>query len=237
MRARDLHKWMGIVIGLALLMWTITGIIMVLPGKRVRDTSNKPLDVGRAVVSPAQALARLSERDSSGAVRSIALIQILDNVVYQVETRRRTVLVNAETGEPYEISEAVAERIARATFRGTAGNVAVERLTSYDTRYSSGDLPAFRVALGDSASTVSYVSARNGAIVSADSRRRLRSIVGKLHDFSVIKAVIGADWVHRGLAITACVLSIISIFTGYWLALPRRQVSRRVRSTEPMSTR
>jgi len=61
--------------------------------------------------------------------------------------------------------------------------------------------------------------------------------IGKLHDFSAIKAVISADWVHRGLAITACVLSIISIFTGYWLALPRRQAPRRARSTEPMSIR
>lgn len=235
MRARPIHKWMGILVGLVLLMWTVTGIIMVLPVKRVRDTGNKPLDAGRATVSPAQALARLTEPDSTAAVRSIALIQILDNVVYQVETRRRTVLINAETAEPFEISAAVAGRIARGALRGTPGNVTVEHLTSYDARYSSGDLPAFRVSLGDSASTVSYVSARNGSIVSADSRRRLRSIVGKLHDFSAIKAVIGADWVHRFLAITACVVSIISIFTGYWLALPRRQVARRTRSTEPMS--
>ena len=237
MRARDLHKWMGIVIGLVLLMWTTTAIIMALPVKRVRETSVKSLDVARAVISPAQALARLTERDSAGTVRSITLIQVLDNVLYQVEARRRTLLVNAETGEPFEVSAAVAERIARETFRGVPGKVEVERLTSYDARYSSGDLPAFRVSLGDSASTVSYVSARNGAIVSADSRRRLRSIAGKLHDFTAIKAVISADWVHRGISITASVLALVSIVTGYWLALPRRPVSRRVRSTEPMSTR
>ena len=236
MRARTLHKWMGIVIGLALLMWTTTGIIMVLPVRRVRDTGDRPLQVSRAVISPAQAIARIAG-DSVPRVRSVVLLQIADQVVYQVETRRRAVLVNAETGEPFEVSALVAEQIARGAFRGTAGKVTVEHLTAYDARYSGGDLPAFRVSLGDSANTVSYVSARNGSIVSADSRRRLRGVVGKLHDFSAIKAVISADWVHRGLAITACVLSIISIFTGYWLALPRRQAPRRARSTEPMSIR
>jgi Na+-transporting NADH:ubiquinone oxidoreductase subunit F len=238
MRARTVHKWMGIVIGLVLLMWTITGIIMVLPMKRLRDTGLKPIEVARATISPAQVVARLAERDSTPPVRSIGLVMIADNVVYQVETRRRTLLINAETGEPFEISAAVAEQVARASLQGTPGQVAVERLTQYDARYSGGDLPTYRVSLGDSANTVSYVSARNGSIVSADSRRRLRGVVGKLHDFSAIKAVISADWVRRSLAITACVLSIISIFTGYWLAWPRNQVARRPgRSTEPMSLR
>lgn len=235
MRARTLHKWIGIVIGLALLMWTTTGIIMVLPVNRVRDGEVRPLQVGRAVISPAQAVARLSEGDSVSRVRSVALIQIADYVVYQVETRRRAVLINAETGEPFEISAAVAEQVARGAFRGMPGKVTVERLTEYDARYRGGDLPTYRVSLGDSAATVTYVSARNGTVVSADRGRRWRGVVGKLHDFSAIKAVISNDWVHRGLAITACALSIVSIFLGYWLALPRKQAARRARSTEPMS--
>jgi uncharacterized iron-regulated membrane protein len=237
MRARTVHKWIGIVIGLALLMWTTTGIIMVLPVNRVRDTRVQPLDISRAIVSPAQAVARAANRDSAMAVRSLTVIQILDRVVYQVETRRRTLLVDAASGEPFEISADLAEAIARASFRGTAGQVEVERLERYDARYSSGDLPAFRVSLGDAAKTVSYVSGRTGSMMTGDSRRRLRPVVGKLHDFSAIKAVISADWVHRSLAIGACVLSIVSIFTGYWLALPRRSPNRRARTTEPLSIR
>ena len=237
MRARTLHKWIGIVIGLALLLWTTTGLIMALPLKRARDGEIRPLQVGRAVISPAQAIARLPEGDSIRRVRSVALIQIADNVVYQVETQRRTALINAETGEPFEISAGVAEQVARGAFRGMPGQVTVERLTEYDARYTGGDLPTYRVSLGDSAATVTYVSARNGTVVSADSRRRFRGVIGKLHDFSAIKAVISNDWVHRGLAITACVFSIVSIFLGYWLALPRKQPARRSRSTEPMSIR
>jgi uncharacterized iron-regulated membrane protein len=225
---------MGIVIGIALLMWTITGIIMVLPVNRARDTTGSQVQVGRAVISPAQAVARLAP-DSAPRIRSVSLIQVGDHVVYQLETRQRTLLVDAASGEPFEVSAQVAEQVARGAFRGTPGDVTVERLTEYDVRYTGGDLPSYRVSLGDSAGTVSYVSARNGSIVTTDSRRRLRQVVGKLHDFSAIKAVIAADWVHRGLAITACVLSIVSIFTGYWLALPRRQAPRRARSTEPMS--
>ncbi len=237
MRARSIHKWMGIVIGLALLMWTVTGIIMVLPRNRPRDAGPARLDVARATIAPAQAVARLAERDSGAlAVRSVTLVQVLDQVLYQVEMRRRTVLVDAATGEPVEITAAMAEAIARRNFRGAPGTVQVERLTGYDARYGSGDLPAWRVTLGDAAGTVSYVSGRNGSIVSADSRRRFRSIIGKLHDFSAIKVLVSADWVHRTLAIGACLLSIVSIITGYWLAFvrPRARPQPRARTTMPL---
>jgi Na+-transporting NADH:ubiquinone oxidoreductase subunit F len=234
MRFRTLHKWIGIVVGLALLMWAITGIIMMLPANRVRDSRVAALDLTRATISPAQALAGLAQRDSTPPVRSLVLIQILDQLVYQVETTRRTLLVSAETGDRFEVTPGMAEAIARASFRGTPGTIGVERLDKYDARYSSGDLPAYRVSLGDQAATISYVSARNGSVVSADSRRRMRSVVGKLHDFSALRVLTSSDWVRRGLAIGACVLSIISILTGYWLALPRRSPARRVRSTEPM---
>ena len=234
LRSRTLHKWIGVAIGLVLLMWTITGIIMVWPTNRVRDTSGQTVDLSRAIVSPAQALERLADQDSAAPARAVSLVQILDHVVYQVDTRRRTFLVDAENGELFEITPAVAESIARKSFRGTVGEVMVEQLTAYDARYGSGDLPAWRVSLGDEAGTVSYVSGKNGTVISGDSRRRFRSVAGKLHDFSAIKVIVSADWVHRFLAIGACLLAITSIVTGYWLALPRKPPQRE-RATLPMS--
>jgi hypothetical protein len=230
-RSRTIHKWIGVVIGLALLMWTITGIIMALPGRRVRETSVGTIDLSRATIAPVQALARLADRDSASPVRAVSLIQILDHVVYRAETARRTLLVNAENGQPFEITPAIAEGLARRSIRGTVGEATVERLTTHDSRYASGDLPAYRVTL-NGAATVAYVSARDGSVIQGDSRR-LRSIVGKLHDFSAIKLLISADWVHRALAIGTCSLAIIGILTGYWLALYRPR--RPMRNTEPAS--
>ncbi len=178
----------------------------------------------------------MSGTDSVPPVRGFQVLQILDAVVYQIQTRRNTVLINAATGDRYSITPDIAREIARTSFRGTPGEVQVEHLTAYDAGYSSGALPAYRVRLGDAASTITYVSELDGSVVTGDSRKRFRAAAGKLHDFSVVKLVFTADWIHRGLAMLTCFVAIGGILTGYWLALPKKKAPpTRPRSTMPMS--
>jgi hypothetical protein len=216
-------------------MWTMTGIIMVWPGRTRERGGDTPIDLSKATLSPAEVMSRLSVTDSITRVRGLAVLQILDQVVYQVQTRRGSILINAGTGDRYSITPDVAWAIALQGIRGAPGSVRVEHLTEYDARYSSGDLPVYRVTVGDAASTVKYVSERDGSVVSSDSRRRFRAAAGKLHDFSAIKMIFAADWLHRGLAITVCFVAIGGILTGYWLAVPAKKPPARVRSTMPVS--
>lgn len=231
--SRTIHKWIGIVTGIALLIWTVTGIIMVIPAPSSTPAPSA-FDLSRVTVPPGAVLAALSAGDSVPAVRSLALVQILDRVLYQIETPGQTILVDASNGQRFEISADVAQAVARKRFRGTPGQVTVEHLTAHDARYKTGTLPAYRVSFGDAAGTVAYVSARTGTLVQ-DRRRGFRVVVRRLHDFSILKDVIPADWVHRGLAIGACLLAIGGIVTGYWLALPPPK--RKTRVTEAMTMR
>ncbi|MEO8200324.1 MAG: PepSY domain-containing protein [Gemmatimonadota bacterium] len=235
MQTRTLHKWIGILIGLVLLMWTVTGIIMVLPGNRSRQTAKSaPLDVASAIISPAAALVPLG--DSIAPVKSVELIPILDRVAYRIEGKGRTVLIDAKSGERIQVTPDAAREIAVRALRGRAGKARVETLTKHDARYPSGDLPVYRVILDDSAATVSYVSPGDGSIVSGDSRNRIRSVAGRLHDFSVVTIFVKSQWFHRSLIILASLVAIGGIVTGYWLALPRpRPTTTRQRVTVPMS--
>lgn len=236
MRIRTVHKWIGIAVGLVLLMWSVTGIIMILPGRPSED-AGAPIDLARATIPPAAALAGLTGRDPARAVRSLALIPILDRLVYQIEAGRKTYLIDASSGERVEITAETAREIAVRKFRGTPGQIQVERLVAHDAGYAAGTLPVYRVQMGDSRSTVSYVSERDGSVVTRDSRRQLRLTAGRLHDFSIIRLVGRADWFHRSLAVGAGLIVIGSILTGYWLAIPVRARMTRRRVTEPMSRR
>ena len=233
MRARPLHKWIGIFVGIILLMWSVTGVYLMVPAPR-QDLRPQPLSLERATISPRQART-IAVGDSGGEVRSASLIRIQERIAYRIESGRRPILIDAETGERLEITAALAESIARTSLDRMDGKVQVEAVRKYDRYYFSGSLPIWRVTFEGVAGPPSHVSQLDGAFLPA--RSRLRAIMHDLHNFAIVEEWVGVDWVPRWSAIIAGTVSVLSILTGYWLALPRRRPKRRARSTEPMAIR
>ena len=230
-RARQLHKWIGIFVGIILLMWAVTGVILMIPGRAPRVSSN-PLRLDQATISPRQALA-MATGDSAGEIRSMTLIQVHDRNAYRVDRGRRPILIDAATGDRIEITAALAEAVAREAMNQPDGKLQVEPVTKHDAFYPSGSLPAWRITV-PGARAPAHVSRLDGTFLPAASRSRVRSLAHDLHNFSIIREVVAADWFSRSLAIIAGLVSVASIITGYWLALPRRKAARRPRSTEPL---
>ena len=235
MRARTLHKWIGIFVGIILLMWAVTGVALMLPGHRP-DARPQPIPLTRATVSPREALA-IALGDSAGTVRAASLIRIHQHVAYRIDGGRRPILVDAETGQRIQITAALAEAVTREALGRPAGKIQVETVRKHDALYSTGSLPAWRVTVDGMDGPPSHVSQLDGTFIPGGSRSRFRALMHELHNFAFIQRVVAPDWFFRTLAIVAGVVAIISIVTGYWLALPPRQAARRARSTEPMSIR
>lgn len=233
MRARSLHKWIGIFVGVVLLMWSVTGVVLMVPGHRP-EVAARPIPLERAAVSPREALV-IALGESGGEVRAASLVRIHQRVAYRIDGGRRPILVDAESGERIEITANLAEAVAREAIGREGGTVRVEPLRKHDAFYPAGSLPVWRVRFEGVEGGPSHVSQLDGTFVPAGSRSRFRTLMHDLHNFTIIRDFVAADWFFRTLAIIAGVVSIISIVTGYWLALPRRQGTRRVRSTEPMS--
>ena len=233
MRARSLHKWIGIFVGAVLLMWSVTGVVLMVPGHRP-EARARPVPLGRATVSPREALA-IALGDSAAEVRAASLVRIHQHVAYRIDSGRRPILVDAESGERIEITATLAEAVAREAMGRAGGTVRVEPVRKHDAFYPAGSLPVWRVRFEGVEGPPSHVSQLDGTFVPAGSRSRFRSLMHDLHNFTIIRKLVTADWFFRTLAIIAGVVSIVSIITGYWLALPRRPANRRVRSTEPMS--
>ena len=227
-RSRPLHKWIGIVVGIILLMWSVTGIVLMIPGPRPAVNA-RVLDVHQATVSPAQA-ALAAGGDSALNIRAMSLIQIHDQLVYRIDTGRRPILIGASSGQRLEIGAELAEAIAREGTGGTSAPATVDLVLNHDGLYTTGSLPVWRVRFGDG--VPAHVTQQDGTLVPPGSRSRFRAVSHDLHNFSILRELIPANWFYRSSAILLAAVSVISIVTGYWLAWPRR---RRVRTTEPMS--
>jgi uncharacterized iron-regulated membrane protein len=221
----QVHKWVGIALGVLVFIWLASGVVMVLPMKLVsRAPRLAEVDVNQVALSPSAAAALLPSRegDSSG-VRDWALLMIGGEAYYRLVARSGTsYLINAATGTRLVIDQAQAEAIA---LRGLPAPLPVAQVTEVKARslgYPNGPIPAWRVEFGDPRHTVAYVGQRDGSVGYSTGMHRVRYFIAQLHTFDQLKTLgLSRGMQHGVLAVTSAV-AILLVFTGYYLVLPRR---------------
>ena len=85
MRARSLHKWIGIFVGVVLLMWSVTGVVLMVPGHRP-EVAARPIPLERAAVSPPGGPGHRPGRQWRGGQSGIAVC-IHQRVAYRIDGR------------------------------------------------------------------------------------------------------------------------------------------------------
>ncbi len=116
-RIASLHKWLGLIVGAQLVIWTATGLFFavvhitdVRGDDLVRPASQDVVDLSRVQLTSQDALRRVAEdRPYRVILRNLA-----DRPVYEVRADIGVFVVSAETGDllspvPEEIARAVAE--------------------------------------------------------------------------------------------------------------------------------
>ena len=184
------HKWMGLLIGLQVLLWIAGGVVMSwFAIQEVRGEHNinlaevVPLPADEALLPVSQILAAAGQ-----PAASISLRRLADRLVYDLEEPRldpdagprdvpNHALFDAKTGQ--RLSPLPAETalvLAMADFSGAADPDAPQLLEAHNLEYR-GKLPVWRVALNDGEDTRLYVSPQTGRIVAR------RNAVWRLYDF------------------------------------------------------
>jgi len=244
-----IHKWIAIVVGVFFLMWTVTGIVMMLPARWFAPSLLKasgPADYRAASLSPAEAIKALEA--SLGKPVSVTwtdLRQVRETVVYEIYLADQGVyLVDASSGEMVWITPELAEGIARdrISLTGEDGNQAelasVERLEAHDLLYPFGNLPVYRVRFEEDGSNIYYISALDGSLSQSNQLTRLSAAITSLHTFEPVRLVTDNNLVRKGLVVLFSSIGVCTALTGYLLALlpifPRRTKSKNV---SPGSTR
>ncbi len=218
-----IHKWVGIGIGLVLVMWIVTGIMAAggdaVQGRGRRDTGP---DFARATVTPAQAVQAAISADSGIApVTQLTVERLGAKIVYRLTGADGAVmLLDAGDGSRVVVDEAVAREVV--LLDSPRATIGVPKLIErHDGVYQGGALPVWRVALGDEAGTVVHVNVATGALSRIDRRGQLHRTVMGLHTFGSLRRFIPSGRVVYLLFVAASVVSLVSVVTGYYLSLPR----------------
>src|SRR4030095_12744473 len=219
-----IHKWLAVTAGVFLLVWLITGVIMVLPPLSNGPAPVQPvrkIDFRDITQSPAQAIANLEKiLGTTSHVNSMSLKWIHDVLVYEIhfENGGRH-FINAVTGQVFSITRALAERFVLEAYPGQGRAQKGETQEHHSYGYQWGPLPVYQIVLDSAQSTVYYVSTDDGSVRRSDRLDRIRGARMSLHTFDPIKLITKRDAVRNGLMIITSLIGIIASLTGYYLAL------------------
>jgi hypothetical protein len=219
------HRWIGIAIGLVVIAWTFSGLVLVyygLPHLTAGERLGRlpPLDPSAIRISPAEAAALID-----GEPFRMRISMHGDRPVYRVNTGRvfgQWTLVYADTGELFAGLDA---ETAVAWLRGNVPERAEDM--TYDRYVAGPDLfthspalqthmPMHRISLNDSAGTVYYVSEQSGeAVMRTDRVGRALGFSGYLlHTLFFFRQQSWWGGLLLALSWTALVMTVLGVVLG-----------------------
>ena len=163
---RRIHKWVGLVIGLQVLLFAVSGT-----GMALLDMA----EVGGGPSAPAPQAALLSRAPSAWPrvqaaldgerINKLTLRQLATGAVYEVTTTSGVRLFRADDGGPVRIDAAAASSIARAAHPEGAAVTSVKLLEKRTLAVREHQLPIWQVDFRDGRNSSYYVSGATGALL------------------------------------------------------------------------
>lgn len=206
-RLRKLHRWLGLLVFLQVLIWMGSGLVISLVDAGVARGSTTLQQVSTTPLDGVAPLA-LTALNLPPTAESLRLTRIDGEAVYRLAMPETVRLLHAETGRPFLIDAERARRIAWASFAGDASIVSTTR-EQRPAALAKFEGTAWRVGFDDSLATDVYVDAADGRVLGhRNSRSALVEFLLKLHfmDYSG-----GHDFNHP--------LILVAAFLALWLAL------------------
>ena len=221
MKARRLsqkvHKWLGLLVGLQLVIWSVSGFYMVVVDIDIihGDHLVQPIPEFStdSVNQFSNTLTRLSK--SIPDAKSIALRSIGGRMAVAVKTPTKTHLFDVLSGEPLApIDASEAKRLAKTYYAGTAEITETRLIESEPPREIGGrPLPIWRVDFDDVWGSTLYISPSTGALATR------RHTLWRVFDFLWMLHIMDYDeredinnWLLRVISFFAFLL----VLSGVW---------------------
>ena len=206
---RKIHKWVGLILGLQFVLWTLSGAVMaLLDSDKVGGHSEAPM-TSTALAWPADLIA-----PPVGGVEGLTLRRIVDRPVYEVKDQQGVRILDARSGQPIRVDAALASEIARDAFHHRSAVSSVERLAKANLEAREHGGAMWRVNFTDPENSSSYVSADTGrALVNRGDTWRLWDIAWMLHNMDYVNRTSFNHPLIIFVAFGALWLS----FTGFYL--------------------
>lgn len=220
---KRVHNILGLVIGLPILFWTVSGLFFTLfPIEQVRGANLRtPINHGQLALSRVDISADEAARrlDGRPTVKSAELDMFFGEPVWRLEARDGRYMVSAVSGELRSpISAVDASRIAREGIKPRTSTAGEPRLlTESPPREYGGPLPAWVVDY-DPGSMRIYIDANSGELVTV--RTPLWRTFDVLWRFHILD-VTGGDRFDTWWLKLASFLALGMVLTGIYLVIRR----------------
>jgi len=229
--ANKLHKWLGLLVGLQVIAWLLSGTYMVLVD--IDFIHGDPLvkNTQQALApnfKPSISFARLRAEYPQATV--IGLESVLGRPFYTITTASSRHLIDASSGQTVSpLDEQMATRIATYHYHGETPVTRAELITSNaPTEIGTRALPLWRVDFDDRFATSFYIDPYSGTLVT----RRHR--YWRIFDFMWMLHIMDYDErsdIHHPLLWFAQLTGLLLAATGAWLLIYR--LSRRKSYRKP----
>lgn len=215
--SRTLHKWLGLVVGLQILIWLASGLYMVIVdidfihGDSLVKNTQQTVDVPK---TPSVSIAVL--RASYQDVKQIALKPLMGKTYYSVTTIDNRYLVDPESGDVISpLGESAAREIAVYHFAGKAPVISASLISSNPPlEIQTRGLPLWRIDFEDRFETSFYIDPYSGSLVTR--RHQYWRIFDFLWMLHIMDYEDRSD-AHNLLLIAAQVTGLTFSISGLWL--------------------
>lgn len=212
---RRIHKWIGLVLGLQFVIWTVSGATMALldmdevAGGKKRPAQALPLSLPASSSWP-----KVQGSLAGQAITGVAVRPLPGRPVFEVTTATGVRLFDVVDGRPVTIDHIRARRIAEASYAGSGKVAAVAPLRELELAVREHRLPIWRVDFADEANSSFYVSAVTGNLLER------RNDIWRTWDF--VWMLHNMDYANRTsfnhpLIVTLALAVIWLAITGFWL--------------------
>lgn len=224
---RRIHKWMSVAIGMILLLWVVTGLVMIIPLAPPARGPQARIDFATLTITPAQAAQTAGPLRPDKAIDGVVMRRLGDRIVYVVwiTDGAPPVLVDAASGEVVAITPELARGLA---VEGLPGNPPITRFERFDTRPFGyfGPVPSYRADIDDGNGTRAWVNAATGEVQRNAGSARVKGFISSLHEFMPLNGLPGENRTRRTALWITSIITIAVALTGYWMALPTRRKRR-----------
>lgn len=221
----SVHKWIGVVVGIQVVLWIAGGLVMsAFPIEVVRGETQaatiEPTPIGADEFS----IDLRSAIAAAGPVSALKTLRVAGRLYLLAERiERPSILIDARDGHTVDrIDEATAREVAGLDYTGSGKIVAAELTSEVSTEFR-GALPVWRMRFDDNRETTIYISPSTGQVIAR------RNDIWRLYDFFWMLHIM--DYKERvnfnhALLIGASALALGLAASGFWLLFYRVRLRR-----------
>ena len=176
---RKLHKWLGLIIGLQLVLWAVSGVMFAWLDRDAVDAAGSVRTAETSALSPTlvkQEPTKWLGDYPAQEIYDVRAISLADRWVWRVELRDRVELRALEDGALVKVDQEWLRRLALSRYAGGGRLVAATLQLQPDTA-SRATGPVWQAQFDDPQRTALYFAADDGHFIAA------RTASWRLYDF------------------------------------------------------